>query len=415
MSQAQVSRQSVEEPRALVLSGARVAIDSSHALRAALFLREGKIEAILPGEEPPAAILGSAYEIDLKDHLILPGLINVHDHLHFGLFPRLGRGPYPSWREWANDIHRPNESPLRELLEIPKETRLWWGILRNLLSGATTVCHHDAAHPLLSHPAIPLTVHSAFGWAHSLDDPQWKESYARTPEDWPFIVHCAEGLDSKSRRDAAKFRRAARLDDRAVFVHAVGIPRREWMLLRAAGVWIVWCPTSNLHILGRTLPRDLLLDYPSIALGSDSPISGAGDLLDELQAARAVYDLPPDLLYRMVTTRPARLLRLPRQYGSIAWGGPADLLIVRDTGQTPSHSLATLSRSNIAALLHKGIVRVSSSEFYCRHRDLLHALTGSVERRGFRWHVAVPPEMLAIDLQQRSTANSGMFAEVTNQ
>jgi cytosine/adenosine deaminase-related metal-dependent hydrolase len=396
MSQVQSTSFSETAPRALVLFGARVAIDPGHALRAVLLLRGGEIEAILPGDEPPAGLLGSAYRIDLKDHLILPGLINVHDHLHFGLFPKLGQGPYPSWREWANDIYQPDKPPLRALLEIPKETRLWCGILRNLLSGATTVCHHDVTHPLLSSPGIPLTVHSAFGWAHSLDDPQWKESYARTPENWPFIVHCAEGLDSRSRREAAKFRRGARLDDRAVFVHAIGIPQREWSMLRAAGVWIVWCPTSNMHILGRTLPRNLLLTYPSIALGSDSPISATGDLLDELQAARALYDLPTDLLYRMVTTLPARLLRLPRQYGSIASGGPADLFIVRDAGRTPGSSLATLSRSDIVAVLHKGIVQVCSAEFYGRHSDISQTLTGPVQRQGSRWRVAVPPEVLAV-------------------
>lgn len=394
--------------RALILSGARVAIDPGHTLRAELVLREGKIEAILPGDESVADIPGHADEFDLKDHLILPGLINVHDHLQFGAFPRLGDGPYPSWREWASDIYRPHQPPLRSLLEIPQETRLWSGVLRNLLSGVTTVCHHDAAHPCLSSREIPLTVHSAFGWAHSLDDANWKDLYARTPQDWPFIVHCAEGLDSRSRRDAAKFRRGARLDDRAVFVHAVGIPQRDWALLRAAGVWIVWCPTSNLHILGRTLPRELVKAYPSIALGSDSPISAAGDLLDELQAARQMYDLPPDLLYRMVTTRAARLLRLPKEYGSIASTGPADLVIVRDTGRTPADTLATLARGDIAAVLHKGAVRACSSEFYRRHCSILPALTGSVKRHGICWHVALPP---AVDTQQPMDS-SPAYAEV---
>jgi len=411
MSQARPAPEFDAPKHALVLSGARVAIDPSHTLRAELVLRDGTIEAILPGDEAVrATTIQHADEIELKDHLILPGLINVHDHLQFGAFPRLGRGPYPSWREWAGDIYRPSKPPLRGLLEIPQETRLWSGVLRNLLSGVTTVCHHDAAHPCFSSPAMPLTVHTAFGWAHSLDDPRWKDRYANTPEDWPFIVHCGEGLDARSRRDAGKFRRGARLDDRAVFVHAIGIPQRDWTPLRAAGVWIVWCPTSNLHILGRTLPRELLMKYPSIALGSDSPISAAGDLLDELKAAREIYDLPADLLYRMVTTRAARLLRLPRENGSIAAGGPADLLIVRDTGQTPGDALASLSRGDIAAVVHMGAVKACSSEFYRRHGRLLPDLTGSLMRHGVCWHVAVPAEVLAIDMQQ-ATEDSSAYAE----
>ena len=41
-----------------------------------------------PPEYPPGPT------IDLQDYLILPGLINSHDHLEFNLFPRLGHGPY---------------------------------------------------------------------------------------------------------------------------------------------------------------------------------------------------------------------------------------------------------------------------------------------------------------------------------
>ena len=74
---------------------------------------------------------------------ILPGLINAHDHLHFALFPRLGAGPYPNATAWARDIYHPEREPIRSHLRVPKRLRLLWGGLRNLLSGVTTVGHHD--------------------------------------------------------------------------------------------------------------------------------------------------------------------------------------------------------------------------------------------------------------------------------
>ena len=377
-----------------ILSGARVAFDSCHAGPATLVVRNGRIEAILPGKELPAGLSKSVRVMDLKDHLILPGLINAHDHLHFGIFPRLGHGPYPSWREWAQDIHHPEEPPLRDLLDIPKETRLWWGAIHNALAGVTTICHHDAPHPLLTSEALPVNVHANYGWAHSLDDRQWVSRYKQTPADQQFIVHFAEGTDAQSHGETKRLERKVKLNERLVLVHAVGVSKLDWGKLRAAGVWIVWCPTSNLHILGHTLARDLLLSYPSIVLGSDSPISAIGDLLDELQAARTLLDIPPDLLYRMVTTRAARLLRLSGRHGEIAAGGVADLLITRDNGRPPCESLSALSRSEIAAVMCRGEITVASDGFLSRQDQATTPRLFSLQCRGQRWHVAAPTEAL---------------------
>jgi cytosine/adenosine deaminase-related metal-dependent hydrolase len=245
---------------------------------------------------------------------------------------------------------------------------------------------------MLTSVDLPVTVHSRFGWAHSLDGREWKERYAQTPADWPFIVHCAEGLNHKSRQEITKIHRDGKLNERVVLVHAVGIAKRGWTKLRNSGAWIVWCPTSNLHILGRTLARDLLLSYPFIALGSDSPISASGDLLDELQAAHSLFDIPADLLYQMVTRRAAQLLRLSAHEGTLSAGGVADLLIVRDTGRSPCETLATLRRGDLAAVMHNGEFTVASEEFYIQQREALRKSLIPMERHGLRWHVAAPPE-----------------------
>jgi cytosine/adenosine deaminase-related metal-dependent hydrolase len=402
--------------RGLILSGARVAIGPRHAVRATLLVRNGKIESVIPGNEAPANIVQFGRVVKLNDHLILPGLINAHDHLQFGAFPRLGQGPYPSWREWAKDIYQPEQLPLRTLLEIPKAERLWWGIVRNALAGVTTVCHHDAAHSLLSSFELPLTVHPQFGWAHSLDGLDWKESYAQTPPHWPFIVHCAEGLNRRSRQEVAKLDRLGKLNGRMVLVHAVGVSGNDWLTLKAAGVWIVWCPTSNLHILGRTLARDIVMSYPFITLGSDSPISAAGDLLDELQAARALMDIPPDLLYEMVTSRAARVLRLSAHEGTVSSGGVANLLIVRDKGLAPCESLATLERSDLIATMHNGEFSVAAEEFHYQQQEFSQRRLAPTERHGLRWYVATPSsgwKLPAFPAAIESSAAS--FAELTNQ
>src|SRR5580704_8503062 len=144
------------------LIGARVATGPASASHRDLSVRGGRIcLSVTAGQREP--------ELDLSGHLILPGLINAHDHLEFNLFPRLGLGTYPNAREWAADIFHPGASPVREHLSVPKPVRLAWGGLRNLLSGVTTVAHHNPYDPDTFDHNFPVRVIRRFGWAHSLD------------------------------------------------------------------------------------------------------------------------------------------------------------------------------------------------------------------------------------------------------
>jgi hypothetical protein len=62
------------------------------------------------------------------------------------------------------------------------------------------------------------------------------------------------------------------------------------------GSSIVWCPTSNLFTLGRTLTAETVRSGVSIALGTDSALTGEGDLLDEMKPAVALVELRPEMV-----------------------------------------------------------------------------------------------------------------------
>src|SRR6266567_8406320 len=127
-------------------------------------------------------------DLDLAGHLVMPGLINAHDHLEFNLFPQLGQGTYANAGEWARDIYHPDRSPIREHLRVAKPVRLWWGALKNLLSGVTTVCHHNPYEPEIFNADFPIRVVRRFAWAHSLEfEPDLAARYRKAPPNYPFL------------------------------------------------------------------------------------------------------------------------------------------------------------------------------------------------------------------------------------
>ena len=315
----------------MTVRGARIALDPHRSVRRDLHV---------PGST----------DLDLSGYLVLPGLINAHDHLEFNLFPQLANGPYPNARTWAEDIFHPDRDPVKLHASVGKETRLLWGGLRNLLSGVTAVAHHNPYHPIFERD-FPVRVVKNFGWAHSLDfTPDLVARFRATPPHWPFILHAAEGTDEHARRELAELDRLGVLTGRTILVHALGIDEPGWRLLADRGVSVVWCPTSNLALYGETLGQSAFQSEVRIALGTDSAISAQTDLFGEIAAAHRA-GVPIEAVYEMVTSRPAAMLRLDDREG--------DFFAVRDIGQTPAEALLH-SRPELVSV--RGRIRLASPD-----------------------------------------------------
>ncbi|HZS55579.1 MAG TPA: amidohydrolase family protein [Bryobacteraceae bacterium] len=334
----------------MLIRGARVATSSARSADLNLWIHNGIISfSPIPAVENPI--------LNLEGFLILPGLINGHDHLELNLFPKLGCGPYPNASAWAQDIYRPHEPPIREHLALPKVLRLRWGAIKNLVAGVTTVAHHNAFHPVFLESSFPVRVVRRYGWAHSIYfSPDWKSRFENTPPDYPFIIHAAEGTDRAARREVQILANAGALTRSTILVHGVGVNRLDLPIIEETGAGIVWCPTSNNFTLRRSLDRAVLNSAVRIVLGSDSAITADGDLLDELHFAHRTVDA--HRLYGMVTSESANLFKLPTGFGTICHEGPADLIAMKDDGQTPA---MTLMQHYPEMVMISGRVRLISS------------------------------------------------------
>jgi cytosine/adenosine deaminase-related metal-dependent hydrolase len=283
--------------------------------------------------------------LDVGGAFVLPGLVNAHDHLELNHYGRLkGRDTYCNASEWIADLRpRLNGDPeIRAGRAHALVERLFVGALKNLLSGVTTVAHHNPFYAELRR-TMPIRVVRRYGWAHSFDLERLPAG-ARgepggdiavrcrsTPADAPFMVHLAEGVDAGARAELPRLEALGCLKPNTVIVHGVAIEGSGWTRVAHAGAGLVWCPSSNAFLFGRTARIRELLDMngsaPAVALGTDSRVTGSRDLLEELRYARMAADVSAAELFSMVTLRAAALLRQARA-GRLAVGVPADLIVV---------------------------------------------------------------------------------------
>jgi hypothetical protein len=325
-------------------------------------------------------VIVDGHSLDLSGLEILPGLINAHDHLDFALYPRLGSGPYANATEWAHDIYRPREDPVRTHLQVPKELRLLWGGLRNLLAGVTTVNHHDPWHPVFEQD-FPVRVVREFGWAHSLEfTADVKAAFDATPADVPFLIHLGEGTDDSAAHEIFRLHELGALTGRTVLVHAVGLREDGWKLVREAGASVIWCPRSNHFTLGRTL--DPKAAAVPITLGTDSPITACGDLLDELHFVRDNFEMDESSLRALVGTQAERILHLTKRpadwIATPAFGEPPELVVIGGEIRLISPRLADgIEKSSFSPLLIEGrppvLVRTNTVELIRKTKEFLNS------------------------------------------
>ncbi len=378
---------------ATLLHGARCTITSQESLYASLQIADGLITHILLDEDPHTA---KHTKINLSGFLLLPGLVNAHDHLQFALHPRLANPPYRNYIEWGEDIHARFPNLFAKYRSVPKDVRLWWGGIRNLLCGVTTVCHHDTLWPELQRKDFPTKVVQQFGWGHSLAlDGDLRAAHAAMPAGTPFIIHACEGLDAPMRQELFELDRLHLLNANTVLVHGLAIDDAGFALLQQRQSSLIVCPSSNKFLFDKLPDMAVLGTLENITLGNDSPLTATGDLLDEIRFAIESCGIAPITVYRMVTEAPAKILRLSNGEGTIRASGPADLIAIRDTGQHITDRLHSLSLTDIEFVMVAGRVHLASETIWKRLPPKLKDGLESLSIDGtLRWLRAPVKELL---------------------
>ena len=313
---------------------------------------------------------------DLGDKIMFPGLINAHDHLLGTYYPRIGNGPYLNWLPWDNDL---KSSPVySERSKIPPKLIYLLGAYRNLLAGTTTVSDHIphfVSDPYVAN--LPVRVLKNYTLAHECSkyDLQWGDGidveYKKAVKNnFAFITHIEEGYDEESEEGVDILIKNKALGEHTVMVHAIALSNEDIKLVSKNKANLVWCPNSNMSMFNRTGDvKKWLSNKINISLGTDSPMSGGLNIIDEFTYGKKIYkklfneDIDDKTLVKMATVNPAKAFRLADKLGSIEKNKIADLLVIDGNINKPYSSLVNAKLEDISLVIFEGKPLYGDKEF----------------------------------------------------
>jgi imidazolonepropionase-like amidohydrolase len=286
---------------------------------------------------------------------VLPGLIELHNHLAYNVLP-LWQVPqrYTNRDTWGNSTqyHQLVTAPMKTIGEatdlLPALVR--YVECKALVGGVTT----SQGIALFSAPGVRRYYRGIVRNVEQTADKQLPEAGSRIADvdasdpqaflteierKTCFLLHLSEGTDDAAHKHFAALRLPGggwAIAPSLAGIHCVALQPADFQVMAAHGASMVWSPLSNLLLYGQTADISAALAAGAqfkLGLGSDWSPSGSKSLFGELKVAR-VYSqsngnpLSDEQLVRLATAQGARILGWDHQLGSLEPGKRADLTVV---------------------------------------------------------------------------------------
>jgi cytosine/adenosine deaminase-related metal-dependent hydrolase len=301
--------------------------------------------------------------------IIAPGLVDLHNHLSWNIFPRWKPNQeFGNRYDWqAKPVYNiqmtvPHELIVKEGLECEAER---YAEVKAITEGETSVT--GSMHgPCVQHltrnldvdpelgPGLGKIIYDVFPLQMSPEALATADAALSARPRGSLLIHLGEGAP----HDAAAAREFAMLEGRGLLqpgvslIHGVAIPPEGFTEMAAAGVGLVWSPRSNVELYGDTANvAAAKAAGVTIALAPDWSPTGSVGTLGELNYAslwnqtQAKPPLTERDLVLMATANAAKLVNLSPQIGSLAPGHAADLIVLR-TGDGEHDAYWTMTHSS---------------------------------------------------------------------
>ncbi|HEX2327678.1 MAG TPA: hypothetical protein VHN74_03065 [Candidatus Angelobacter sp.] len=345
---------------ALVIRGRIVPMsktDPSATLAGNVYLGDdGLIDAVVAGSAKPPAGFSNAPVVDVGNALVIPGIIDLHNHLGYNALPLWSeptqKKPFLHHNDWTNAPSYKSSITWTSwvLAHADPEALLAYVQTRALVGGTTAI----QGWPTFNRPPQTVlrnidaekagTTNANLIYTSALTEKplDLAKKAQQMAQGSGFIYHCAEGqVGSIVAREFSDIFNAGCLVKTFIGIHCNAIKDsdwKEWQQAKAGGV--VWSPFSNLWLYGSTT------DIPaarsrgvSICLGSDWGPSGTKHVLGEIKMAKLAgkklgFGLKDRDLVAMITTNSGDVLSRcwKKPYGQLVQGAFADVTVLRPHG-----------------------------------------------------------------------------------
>jgi cytosine/adenosine deaminase-related metal-dependent hydrolase len=338
-----------------VLSGTLL-LPEGEVAEGGVFVEDGVIQQVWRGATPTG--LEAVTALSTRG-IILPGLIDLHNHVAYNFIPQWKPG-----RLFANRYQWQRDADYRRSVSQPYGAAKAAGLLdemnkfgeiRALVGGTTSIlgAAPSSGSGILLRNIDQTTLGADFLRTHvgavnefacSRGKPSCPEQAGEVEsliqqldrgELRAIVFHVAEGVDPESREEFGWLESRRLLRPEVIVTHATAFGPTEFKKMGQAKMALLWSPRSNIALYGRTTDvRRARAAGVRIALAPDWSPSGSDNLLAEIRYAEDYNRrelgnaFSARELVEMATSVPAELAGRKDRLGVLKAGARADLLVL---------------------------------------------------------------------------------------
>ena len=339
----------------------------------AVWIADAAIAAITQRGDPAPAGFEGITPLE-SGGTVLPGLIELHNHLAYNVLP-LWHVPqrYTNRNTWGNSdqYHQLVTAPMKTIGEatdlLPALVR--YVECKALVGGVTT----SQGIALFSAPGVRRYYRGIVRNVEDTGDPALPEAGSRIADvdasdpqaflaeiqhKTCFLLHLSEGTDNAAHQHFEALQLPGggwAITQSLAGIHCVALQQADFQVMASHGASMVWSPFSNLLLYGQTANITAALAANNagtpfkLGLGSDWSPSGSKSLFGELKVARLYSQnngnpLSDEQIVRLATLQGAEIVGWDKELGSLEVGKRADLVVV--AGQDDTAPVAPLFKGD---------------------------------------------------------------------